>query len=458
MPDELLALSPLDGRYADETEPLREYFSEHAVIRGRVAVEIAYLMALSTDAGIIRPITAEETEQLQRLARSFSLGDARENKDFERITRHDVKAVESFLRARLERTSLSDLVEYLHFGLTSEDVNNIAMAIALRETRDKVLLPAIDHILGQLESLVREHKATPMLARTHGQVAVPTTFGKEMAVFLGRLKKQRRALARHTFEAKLNGAVGNYNALTAAAPQVDWLAFSDRFIRSLGLEPAKLTTQILPYDNWIEHFNSVMLVNGMLLGLAQDVWQYASLGYVKLKAKASEVGSSTMPQKVNPIDFENAEGNFGVANALLEHYARKLPVSRLQRDLSDSTVRRTFGAAFGHSFVGYISMRRGLELIEPDAAAMKADLAAHWEVVAEGAQTILRTAGVSNPYGLLKEMTRGKGLTEQGYREWIDSLTVDDEVKNRLRALSPFSYTGLAAQLAESALEKNSES
>ncbi len=457
MPDELLALSPLDGRYASETEPLREYFSEYAVIRGRVAVEIAYLIALSRDAGIIRPIQAEEAQQLQHLAQSFSIGDARENKDFERITRHDVKAVESFLRARLERTALADLVEYLHFGLTSEDVNNIAMAIALREARDKVLLPALDQIIGQLQALVHEHKATPMLARTHGQAAVPTTFGKEMAVFVARLRKQRGALARHVFEAKLNGAVGNYNALAAAAPQRDWLAFSDRFIRSLGLEPASITTQILPYDNWIEYFNHLMLANAALVGLAQDIWQYASLGYIKLKAKAAEAGSSTMPQKVNPIDFENAEGNFGVANALLEHYGRKLPISRLQRDLSDSTVRRTFGAAFGHSLVGYRSMQRGLGLIEPDPDAMKADLEAHWEVVAEGAQTILRTAGVSNPYELLKDLTRGKGLTKNGYYQWIDSLAVDTGVRDRLRRLSPFSYTGLAEKIAESALGDNSD-
>lgn len=452
MPDELLAISPLDGRYARETEVLQEYFSEYAVIRGRVAVEIAYLIALSEDAGIIRPLKAEELSQLRSLAEKFSVGDARQNKDFERITRHDVKAVESFLRARLEPTSLSDLLEYLHFGLTSEDVNNIAVAIALREAREHVLLPAIDQIIRQLEHMVRDHRSTPMLARTHGQAAVPTTFGKEMAVFYARLRRYRKALAVHRFESKLTGAVGNFNALVAAAPRVDWPGFSERFIRSLHLEPAEITAQILPYDNWIEYFHLLQHINAILTGLAQDIWQYAACGYVRLKAISSETGSSTMPQKVNPIDFENAEGNLGVANALLAHYAAKLPISRLQRDLSDSTVRRTFGTALGHSLVAYKSISRGLELVEPDPGAMRADLEAHWEVVAEGAQTVLRAAGVSNPYDLLKELTRGRGLTERAYEEWLDELRVDEAVKAKLRWLSPLSYTGLAEELADRAL------
>ncbi len=456
MPDELLAVSPLDGRYARETEALQEYFSEYAVIRGRVAVEIAYLIALSEDVGIIRPFKPVELSQLRSLAEKFSVGDARQSKDFERITRHDVKAVESFLRARLAPTSLSDLLEYLHFGLTSEDVNNIVVAVALRDAREQALLPAIDQLLRQLEQMVRDHKSTPMLARTHGQAAVPTTFGKEMAVFYARLRRYRRALALHHFEAKLTGAVGNFNALVAAAPRVDWLGFSERFIRSLHLEPAEITTQILPYDNWIEYFQILQHINTILTGLAQDIWQYAAFGYVRLKTVSSETGSSTMPQKVNPIDFENAEGNFGVANALLEHYAAKLPISRLQRDLSDSTVRRTFGTALGHSLVAYKSLARGLELVQADAAAMRADLEEHWEVVAEGAQTILRAAGVSNPYDLLKELTRGKGLTEAAYKEWVDELRVDEAVKARLRWLSPLNYTGLAEEIAERALQGKS--
>jgi adenylosuccinate lyase len=452
MPDELLALSPLDGRYASETEPLQKFFSEFAVIRGRVEVEIAYLLALSKDTGIIRPLTSGETELLQSLANRFSVDDARENKDFERVTRHDVKAVESFLRARLAPTSLADLIEYLHFGLTSEDVNNIVQAIALKDSREQVILPAIDKLIELLEEMAGDYKAVPMLARTHGQPAVPTTFGKEVAVFLTRLKKQRGTLARHHFEAKLTGAAGNFNALQAAVPEVDWPAFSERFVRSLNLEPTAVTTQILPYDNWIEYFNTLLLINSILVGLAQDTWQYSSTGYLRLKAKPSEVGSSTMPQKVNPIDFENAEGNLGLANALLEHYARKLPISRLQRDLSDSTVRRTFGAALGHSLVAYISMRRGLALVEVDQEAMRHDLEAHWEVVAEGAQTILRASGLKNPYELLKDLTRGRGLTQDDYNRWIDKLDADEAVKNRLRRLSPLTYTGLAEEIVERAL------
>ncbi len=452
MPDELLALSPIDGRYAAEADSLREYFSEFALIRGRVRVEVGYLVALSDDAGIVRPLSSQERDYLASLADHFSVEDARENKDFERVTRHDVKAVESFLRARLAHTSLADLLEYLHFGLTSEDVNNVVQASGLSQSRDLILVPALDQLTSQLGDMASRHKATVMLARTHGQPAVATTFGKETAVFLIRLKAQRRALAQHRFEAKLTGAVGNYNALAAAAPQIDWRGFADRFIRSMGLEPARVTTQILPYDNWIEYFNSLHLANSILIDLAQDFWQYAAVGYLRLKVAQAETGSSTMPQKVNPIDFENAEGNLGIANALLEQYARKLPISRLQRDLSDSTVRRTFGTALGHALVAYASLQRGLGLIEVDQSAMRRELDAHWEVVAEGAQTILRAAGVSDAYDLLKELTRGRGLTADQYHEWINTLAVDDVVKERLRSLSPSTYTGLAAEIVEQAL------
>ncbi len=454
MSDELLAISPLDGRYAAETRALRDYFSEFATIRGRVRCEIAYLTALSTDAGLIRPLTGDEVNILQLISQQFSIPDAQENKEFERVTRHDVKAVESFLRRKLAATSLADLVEFLHFGLTSEDVNNIAQAIALRDARDQVLLPPIDQIIRQLSDLARAYRSVPMLARTHGQPAVPTTFGKEMVVFFARLKSQRQALADHAFRAKLTGAVGNFNALHAAAPQVDWLSFSDKFVRGLGLNPEPVTTQILAYDNWIEYFHIIMLTNTILTGLCRDVWQYIAAGLLKLKSKPGEAGSSTMPQKINPIDFENAEGNFGVANALLEHYARKLPVTRLQRDLSDSTVRRTFGTALGHSLVGYTSLVRGLGLIEVDEQAMRAELEAHWEVIAEGAQTILRAAGISGAYDELKALTRGKALTQQAYEEWINDLHVAEEVRSSLRALSPLTYTGLAEQIVDNALSE----
>ena len=452
MSDELLVLSPLDGRYVHETESLREYFSEFAFIRGRVQIEIDYLIALSEDAKLIRPPTESETDLLFQLSADFSLDDAHQIKDLERITRHDVKAIENFLRAKLAPTSLSDLLEFLHFGLTSEDMNNIAQAIALRDSRDQVILPALDKILNQLGDLIRKYKSTPMLARTHGQPAVPTTFGKEISVFYVRLNTQRFNLHDHKFSAKLTGAVGNFNALVSAAPQVDWITFSEKYVRDLGLEPNLVTAQILPYDNWIEYFNTLNLINSILIDFAQDMWRYISDDYLKLKVIGSEVGSSTMPQKVNPIDFENAEGNLGIANSLFEQYAGKLPISRLQRDLSDSTVRRTFGVALGHSLAAYASLAKALEKVEANESAMRSELEAHWEIVTEGAQTILRAAGVSDAYDQLKSIARGKEITEETFNQWIDGLSVDESVKEKLRALSPLSYIGLAEEIADMSL------
>ena len=355
MSDELQAISPLDGRYSHETETLRDYFSEFAFIRDRVRLEVVYLIALSQDAHLIRELTPIELDILRSLNDTFSPDEAQQCKEYEQITRHDVKAIESFLRARLAPTSLSDLLEFLHFGLTSEDVNNLAQALELRYSRDKIILPALDRIIDKLGGFIHEYKSMPMLARTHGQPAVPTTFGKEMAVFYIRLKKQRTVLSTFGFEGKLNGAVGNFNALVSAAPQVDWLAFSEGFIHSLGLQSNLVTTQIIPYDNWVRFFYTLHLINSILLDLVQDMWHYISDGYLKLKLVATEVGSSTMPQKVNPIDFENAEGNLGLANAFFDHYGSKLPISRLQRDLSDSTVRRTFGTALGHTLTAWVS-------------------------------------------------------------------------------------------------------
>jgi len=456
MSDDLSALSPLDGRYIHETESLRKYFSEFAFIRGRVQIELAYLIALSEDAGLIRPLTESELDLLHTLAADFSLEDAHQIKDLERTTRHDVKAIENFLRLKLTPTSLSGLLEFLHFGLTSEDVNNIAQALALRDSRDQVILPVLDKVLNQLVDLIQKYKTAPMLARTHGQPAMPTTFGKEMAVFHKRLKKQYETLSSHRFEAKLDGAIGNFNAFVAGVPQVDWIAFSENFIRNLRLEPNLITTQILPYDNWIEYFNTLHLINSILIDFAEDIWRYISDDYLKLKVVSSEVGSSTMPQKVNPIDFENAEGNLGIANALLEQYARKLPISRLQRDLSDSTVRRTFGVALGHSLLAYESLAKGLERVEVNESAMRSELDAHWEVVAEGAQTILRAAGVSKAYDQLKSIVRGKEFTKETFNQWIGGLSADESTKAKLRALSPLTYIGLAEEIAEKTLNDNS--
>ena len=450
---ELVFLSPLDGRYAKTTQPLRPYFSEFAYIRIRVGVEIDYLIALSRNLGIIRSLIEEELEFLKKLKEDFSLEDAGRVKEIELETRHDVKAIEYFLKEKLNTTSMDDIVEWLHFGLTSADVNFTSYAIALRDGRDLVLLPSISTLLTQLADLVKKTKSMPILARTHGQPAVPTTFGKEMAAFLSRLLKEREILSSHQFEAKFSGAVGCYNASLAAFPDIDWRKFNTEFFDTLNLQANTVTTQILPYDNWLIFFQSLHLFNSILLDFSQDMWRYISDDYLKLRVVEGEIGSSTMPQKVNPIDFENAEGNLGIANTLLEQFIRKLPISRLQRDLSDSTVRRNFGSALGYSLIAYSSLSRGLSRVEANQAQMKSELIAHWEVVAEGAQTILRAAQIPESYEKLKSLTRGKEFNEKNYAEWIENLEIEESVKVQLRQLSPQSYIGLSEEIAEEVLE-----
>jgi adenylosuccinate lyase len=447
---ELNALSPLDGRYADLVAALSGYFSEFAYLRDRVRVELDYLAALSR-AGVLRPLQADEAEQIEALKSRFSVADAEAIRRHEGQTRHDVKAIEYFLQEKLEGSSLQDLIPWLHFGLTSEDTNNIAQAIALRGARDAAMLPALDAMLSALRELAMRYRALPMLARTHGQFAVPTTLGKEFAVFFSRLKTARGEIASHRFEAKLTGAVGSFNALQAAAPQLDWLSFSLDFVSRFGLEPNLLTTQILPYDNWVRYFDALRLANSILVDFSQDMWRYISDGYLKQAVLEGEVGSSTMPQKVNPIDFENAEGNLGVANALLVHFAQKLPVSRLQRDLSDSTVRRTFGTALGHTLLAWKNLAIGLSRVAADEQKLRGDLVEHWEVVSEGAQTILRSAGRSDAYESLKRLTRGRVMTGQDYRSWYEALDVDEQLRGRLASLAPESYVGLAAELVDRA-------
>ncbi|MDP2777126.1 MAG: adenylosuccinate lyase [Anaerolineales bacterium] len=448
MTEPLHLLSLLDGRYADATSPLRKHFSEFAFLRDRVRVELDFLSALSKT-GISRLLTVSETVQLESIHANFSTAEAESIRTFERETRHDIKAIEYFLRDKLKDTSLNDLLPWLHFGLTSEDVNNIAQAISLRDSRDAVLLPAFDTLLQQILEFSKTYRALPMLARTHGQPAVPTTLGKEFAVYYSRLKKTRDEISSHRFEAKLTGAVGNFNALQTAARQVDWLSFSADFIQSYDLVPNLATTQILPYDNWLRYFDSLRMANSILIDFSQDIWRYISDGYLKQAVVEGEVGSSTMPQKVNPIDFENAEGNLGVANSLFSHYAQKLTISRLQRDLSDSTVRRTFGSALGHTLLAWINLERGMQRIAPDEEKIRTDLNSHWEVVAEGAQTILRAAGRSDAYELLKHQTRGRVVTETDYRSWVDAIEVEKETRERLQSLSPESYIGLAIQLTD---------
>jgi len=453
MIDPLLAISPLDGRYAEATSPLREHFSEFAFLRDRVRIELDLLPALSKT-GLVRPLSDSESAQLESIVTNFSIADAERILEYERKTRHDVKAIEYFIQSKLQDTSLRDTIPWIHFGLTSEDTNSIGQAIALKESRDKVILPNYQLLITNLSDLDLRYKSTPMLARTHGQFAVPTTLGKEFAVYVARLQKTRDEIAAYKFEAKLTGAVGNFNALQAAAPQVDWVSFSQEFVSSFGLEPNLLTTQILPYDNWVRYFDLIRLTNSILIDFAKDIWRYISDGYLKQAVVAGEVGSSTMPQKVNPIDFENAEGNLGVANSLFAHYAQKLTVSRLQRDLSDSTVRRTFGVALGHSLLAWTNLQRGLGRIAPDEEKLKAELNAHWEVVSEGAQTILRAAGKPDAYESLKEQTRGRVLTEADYKAWCDAVDVDAATREKLKALSPQTYIGLAVELTKRILEK----
>jgi adenylosuccinate lyase len=448
MTDPLHLLSPLDGRYADATAPLRNHFSEFAFLRDRARLELDFLSALSRTS-LIRPLTESELGLIESISQNFNLADAKAICAFERETRHDVKAIEYFLREKIKDTSLNDLLPWLHFGLTSEDVNNIAQAISLRDSRNVVLLPAFDILLQHILGFAKSYRALPMLARTHGQPAVPTTLGKEFAVYLARLKKSRDEIAEHQFEAKLTGAVGNFNALQAAAPQVDWLSFSTEFIRNLGFIPNLATTQILSYDNWLRYFDSLRLANSILIDFSQDIWRYISDGYLKQAIVEGEVGSSTMPQKVNPIDFENAEGNLGVANSLFLHYSQKLTTSRLQRDLSDSTVRRTFGSALGHTLLAWVNLTRGMQRIAADEQKIRADLDSHWEVVSEGAQTILRAVGRSDAYEALKQQTRGRVLTEVDYKSWVEALGVDESTREKLRLLSPSTYLGLAVELTD---------
>jgi adenylosuccinate lyase len=442
----LHTLSPLDGRYQNETSALREFFSEFAFLRLRTRVELEYLSALVKTS----IVPGSGGSDLMLDLKSFTEEDARKIQDHERATRHDVKAIEYYLREKLP----AKLHPWIHFGLTSEDINNMAQAIALRDSRDLVLLPALDKLVVCLRDFAERYRSLPLLARTHGQPAVPTTLGKEIAVYLSRLLKCRTEIAAHKFEAKLTGAVGNFNTWQAVSPNSDWLSFAGEFIKSLGLEPNLVTTQILPYDNWVRYFDTIKLANTVLLDYAQNIWRYVSDGVLQQKTIEGEVGSSTMPQKVNPIDFENAEGNLGVANALLTHYGQKLPISRLQRDLSDSTVRRTFGVALGHTLLAWINIARGMSRVDADQETIKRELDQHWEIISEGAQTILRAAGRGDAYESLKAQTRGRVLDENSYRLWAESLDVTDETRVSLLELSPETYIGLAVQLVDKVLKE----
>ena len=450
--DALVALSPLDGRYAGQAEALRAHFSEFGLIRSRVRVELAWLAALSDEPGVpeVPPFDAAARSAIAEALASFSPADAARVKAIERTTNHDVKAVEYWMKERFAQVpSIARVSEFIHFACTSEDVNNLSHALALAESRRDVLLPALRGVAADLRSLAHAHAARPMLARTHGQPATPTTLGKEIANVVARLERAAGAFERVELLGKMNGATGSYNAHVAAYPDVDWERLAARVVASLGLGFNAYTTQIEPHDCIAEYFDALARVNTILVDLDRDVWGYISLGYFRQRTKAGEVGSSTMPHKVNPIDFENSEGNLGVANALARHFAEKLPVSRWQRDLTDSTVLRNMGVAIGHSLVAWTALKRGLAKLEVDPARLDADLDANWEVLAEPIQTVMRRHGLPEPYEQLKALTRGqRGMTRESLHAFIDGLALPAEAKSRLKALTPATYVGLAAALA----------
>ncbi|HQV73156.1 MAG: adenylosuccinate lyase [Dokdonella sp.] len=450
MSHSLLAVSPLDGRYAARIEGLRPIFSEFGLMQRRVLVEIRWLIALSEEAGIadVVPFPPAARAALQALADDFSIADGERIKAIESETNHDVKAVEYFIKERIgSQPELAAAKEFVHFACTSEDINNLAYALMLRDARERVLLPALDQLRHRLHDMAEAFAGQAMLSRTHGQTASPTTLGKEIANVIARLDRQRAQIAGVELLGKINGAVGNYNAHVVAYPDVDWPDFARRFVESLGLAFNAYTTQIEPHDCIAELGDACRRSNTILIDLCRDIWGYISLGYFRQTLKAGEVGSSTMPHKVNPIDFENAEGNFGIANALFEHFSAKLPISRWQRDLTDSTVLRALGTAFGHTQIALDALRKGLAKLQIDARRLDADLDASWEVLAEAVQTVMRRQGLPNPYEQLKALTRGQGITRESMRVFIETLDLPEADKRSLLEMTPGGYTGLAEQL-----------
>ncbi len=447
----LTALSPLDGRYCEKVNALRPIFTEFGLNKRRVAVEIGWLKMLAACADIkeVPPLSEAALQRLDALLEGFGETEAARIKAIESTTNHDVKAVEYFLKEAIsDNSELVAISEFIHFACTSEDINNLSHALMLRDGH-RVLADTLDGLHTQLVTLAHTHAQQPMLSRTHGQAATPTTLGKEMANVAARLARQTQAMANIQPLGKINGAVGNYNAHQVAYPEVDWPALSRDFLSTLGLAWNPYTTQIEPHDYMAEYFHSLIRVNTILIDFARDIWSYISLGYFKQKVVAGEVGSSTMPHKVNPIDFENAEGNLGLANAILSHLAEKLPISRLQRDLTDSTVLRNMGVAVGHTLLALSSLERGINKLEVASEPMNADIDASWEILGEAVQTVMRRHGVPEPYEKLKALTRGQRLTSDIMHEFISNLEIPDEAKQRLLALTPGSYVGYASRLAQ---------
>jgi len=447
----LTAISPIDGRYAEKTFSLREIFSEYGLIRNRLYVEIRWLEALSAHPGIeeVPELSPAARKRLEQIAGKFDVGEAQRVKAIEDTTNHDVKAIEYYLKEKINSSrELTGLKEFIHFACTSEDINNLAYALMLKQAREQVLLPALDGLIKVLTELAKRYGDQPMLARTHGQPASPTTLGKEIGVFVHRLRRQRKGLAAVEILGKINGAVGNFNAHLAAYPAVNWSKLADGFLKGLGLARSPATTQIEPHDWIAEYFDALARTNTILIDFCRDIWGYISLGYFKQRTVAGEVGSSTMPHKVNPIDFENAEGNLGLANALFRHLAEKLPISRWQRDLTDSTVLRNLGVGVAHSLIAWQSIEKGTKKLDTDAWKMGQDLEANWEVLAEAIQTVMRRHGLPEPYEQLKRYTRGKKVGKEALRDFVQGLKLPEKEKKRLLALTPADYTGDAAEQA----------
>lgn len=448
----LTALSPVDGRYGSKTAALREHFSEYGLIRARVEVEVRWLQRLAEHPEIseVPALSAQANQLLNDLVANFSVADAEAVKTHERVTNHDVKAVEYFIKDRIEvLPELAAISEFVHFACTSEDINNLSHALMLKGGLEQVLLPEMRAVANAIRDLAHKNAEVPLLSRTHGQTASPSTLGKEMANVVYRLERQIRQVEAVELLGKINGAVGNYNAHLSAYPQIDWQANAEVFVKSLGLSWNPYTTQIEPHDYIAELFDAIARFNTILIDFDRDVWGYISLGYFKQKTVAGEIGSSTMPHKVNPIDFENSEGNLGIANALFDHLAAKLPISRWQRDLTDSTVLRNLGVGLGHSLIAYQASLKGISKLETNPARLAADLDAAWEVLAEPIQTVMRRYAIEKPYEKLKELTRGKSITQQGMIEFIDTLAIPDEAKKELKALTPANYIGNAIAQAK---------
>ncbi|MEO7762111.1 MAG: adenylosuccinate lyase [Casimicrobiaceae bacterium] len=451
-PDTLLSLSPLDGRYRAKVGALRDHFSEYALIRCRIRIEIAWMIALGDEPAIteVPRFSAAARQRLEQAGTGFALEDATRVKAIEARTNHDVKAVEYWLKEHFAAdVEVAPLLEFIHFACTSEDINNLSHALMLQSAREVVLVPALERIAASLRGIARDNAGVSMLSRTHGQAATPTTLGKEFANVVARLERQLATIRSLPLLGKMNGAVGNFNAHLSAYPDVDWESLARRVVESFGIEFNPYTTQIEPHDAMAELFDAFVRANTILIDLDRDIWGYVSLGYFRQKLREGEVGSSTMPHKVNPIDFENSEGNLGLANALLAHLSQKLPISRWQRDLTDSTVLRNMGVALGYCLLGYASCAQGIGKLEVNAQAIAADLDDNWEVLAEPIQTVLRRYGVDSPYEQLKALTRGKdGITRQTLHAFIDALELPSEVRTQLKTLTPSNYTGLAETLA----------